>query len=78
MKIVIVGINHAGTFALQTLMAQNSRHQITTYVALALQQKITLFDVAFTDVYFLPHCNKAFNFALASIMKAIGLDYYKD
>jgi len=48
------------------------------YLALAIQQKLTLLDVAFTDVYFLPHFNKPFNFVLASIMQALGLDYYND
>jgi NADPH-dependent 2,4-dienoyl-CoA reductase/sulfur reductase-like enzyme len=48
------------------------------YLALAIQQNLSLIDVAFTDVYFLPHFNKPFNFVLASIMQAIGLNYYKD
>jgi len=31
MKIVVVGINHAGTSAVRTLVAQNSDHEITAY-----------------------------------------------
>jgi hypothetical protein len=28
-----------------------------------------------TDVYFLPHFNKPFNFILTAILKAMGLNY---
>ena len=34
-----------------------------------------LLDIAFTDVYFLPHFNKPFNFILTAILKVVGLDY---
>ncbi len=57
----------------------DSNHtEVIYYLALALQQNLTLLDIAFTDVYFLPHFNKPFNFVLTSIMQAIGLDYYKE
>lgn len=52
--------------------------ELIYYLALAIQQKMTLLDIAFTDVYFLPHFNKPFNSVLTAIMKAIGLDYYKN
>ncbi len=55
-----------------------SHTEVIYYLALAIQQKLTLLDIAFTDVYFLPHFNKPFNFVLASIMQAIGLNYYKN
>ncbi len=55
-----------------------SHTEVIYYLALAIQQNLSLVDVAFTDVYFLPHFNKPFNFVLASIMQAIGLNYYKD
>ncbi len=48
------------------------------YLALAIQRNLTLLDLAFTDVYFLPHFNKPFNFVLAAVMEALGLDYYKE
>jgi NADPH-dependent 2,4-dienoyl-CoA reductase/sulfur reductase-like enzyme len=57
---------------------ESNHTEVIYYLALAIQQKLTLLDIAFTDVYFLPHFNKPFNFVLASIMQAIGLDYYKD
>jgi hypothetical protein len=41
-------------------------------------QRLTLPDLAFADVYFLPHYNKPFNFVLAAIMRALGLDYYRE
>jgi len=57
----------------------SSNHtEVIYYLALAIQQKLNLVDLAFTDVYFLPHFNKPFNFVLTAIMHAIGLDYYKD
>lgn len=57
---------------------ETNHTEVIYYLALAIQQNLSLVDVAFTDVYFLPHFNKPFNFVLASIMQAIGLNYYKD
>ncbi len=54
-----------------------SHTEVIFYLALAIQKKMTLLELAFTDVYFLPHFNKPFNFVLTAIMQAIGLDYYK-
>ncbi len=54
-----------------------SHTEVIYYLALAIQQNLSLFDLAFTDVYFLPHFNKPFNFVLLAIMEALGLDYYK-
>ncbi|MGE4286439.1 MAG: FAD-dependent oxidoreductase [Phycisphaerae bacterium] len=57
----------------------NSNHsEVIYYLALAIQRKLTLVDLAFTDVYFLPHFNKPFNFVLTAIMQVLGLDYYKN
>lgn len=47
-------------------------------LALAIQKGMSIADVAFTDVYFLPHYNKPFNFVLGSILKALGLNYVKE
>jgi len=57
---------------------ETNHTEVIYYLALAIQQNLSLIDIAFTDVYFLPHFNKPFNFVLASIMQAIGLNYYKD
>lgn len=46
-------------------------------LALALQKKLTLPEIALTDFYFLPHFNKPFNFILVPIIKALGIDYKK-
>lgn len=51
--------------------------EVIYYLALAIQKELTLTEIAFTDVYFLPHFNKPFNFILTAILKAIGLDYDK-
>ncbi len=57
----------------------DSNHtEVIYYLALAIQRKLTLVDLAFTDVYFLPHFNKPFNFVLTAIMQVLGLDYYKN
>lgn len=45
------------------------------YLALAIQKEMSLVEIATTDVYFLPHYNKPFNFILCAIMRAIGLNY---
>lgn len=52
--------------------------EVIYYLALAIQQRLTLPDLAFADVYFLPHFNKPFHFVLAAVMQALGLDYYKE
>jgi len=51
--------------------------EVIYFLALAIQKEMTLPDIAFTDVYFLPHFNKPFNFVLTAILKALGLDYSK-
>ncbi|MEN8905847.1 MAG: FAD-dependent oxidoreductase [Clostridiales bacterium] len=51
--------------------------EVIYYLALAIQKYMTLPEIAFTDVYFLPHFNKPFNFILTAILKCIGLDYNK-
>ncbi len=45
------------------------------YLALAIQKGMTLPEIAMTDVYFLPHFNKPFNFILTAVLKALGLNY---
>ncbi|QJR43936.1 FAD-dependent oxidoreductase [Mycoplasma miroungirhinis] len=45
--------------------------------ALALQKNLTLPEIALTDVYFLPHFNKPFNFFLVPMLKALGINYKK-
>lgn len=60
----------------QILSFGNSNHsEWIIALGLAIQQGLSLLDVAFTDVYFLPHLNKPFNFVLSSILKAIGMKY---
>ena len=51
--------------------------EVIYYLALAIQKELTLTEIAFTDVYFLPHFNKPFNFILTAILQAVGLDYNK-
>ncbi|WP_036463850.1 FAD-dependent oxidoreductase [Mycoplasmopsis sturni] len=45
--------------------------------ALAIQRKMTLPEIALTDVYFLPHFNKPFNFFLMPQLNALGIKYKK-
>ena len=47
------------------------------YLSLAIQKQMTLLDLAMTDVYFLPHFNKPFNFIISAILQALGLTYMK-
>lgn len=51
--------------------------EVIYFLALAIQKDLKLPEIAFTDVYFLPHYNKPFNFILTTILKALGLDYAK-
>ncbi|TQC53976.1 NADH oxidase [Mycoplasmopsis mucosicanis] len=55
-----------------------SLHAETIYMfALALQRGLTLPEIALTDVFFLPHFNKPFNFFLVPMLKALGINYKK-
>lgn len=45
--------------------------------ALAIQKGLTLPEIALTDVYFLPHFNKPFNFFLMPMLNALGIKYKK-
>lgn len=47
------------------------------YLSLAIQKQMTLLDLAMTDVYFLPHFNKPFNFIISAVLQALGLTYMK-
>ena len=51
--------------------------EVIYFLALAIQKEMKLPEIAFTDVYFLPHYNKPFNFILTAILKALGLNYAK-
>ncbi|QSH42259.1 FAD-dependent oxidoreductase [Lentisphaerota bacterium ZTH] len=56
---------------------EQSHTECIYYLALAIQKELSLLELAMTDVYFLPHFNKPFNFILSAIMQAVGLDYIK-
>ena len=47
------------------------------YLSLAIQKQMTLLELATTDVYFLPHFNKPFNFIISAILQALGINYMK-
>lgn len=56
----------------------STNHTEVMYMfGLALQKQLTLPEIALTDVFFLPHFNKPFNFFLMPILKALGLNYKK-
>lgn len=57
--------------------SKNNHTESIYYLALAIQKGLSLVDLAFTDVFFLPHYNKPFNFVLGAIMQALGLNYFK-
>jgi len=52
---------------------KDNHSEVMYYLGLAIQQELTLFDLALTDVYFLPHYNKPFNFILSTILKALNV-----
>ncbi len=56
---------------------KTSHTECIFYLALAIQRQMTLFELAMTDVYFLPHFNKPFNFVISAILQALGLTYMK-
>jgi len=52
---------------------KDNHSEVMYYLGLAIQQELTLFDLALTDVYFLPHYNKPFNFILSTVLKALNV-----
>lgn len=51
--------------------------EVIYYLALAIQKQMTIIDLAFVDVYFLPHFNKPFNFVIGAVLQALNLNYFK-
>jgi NADPH-dependent 2,4-dienoyl-CoA reductase/sulfur reductase-like enzyme len=56
---------------------EGSHTECIFYLSLAIQKQMSLLDLAMTDVYFLPHFNKPFNFIISAILQALGLTYMK-
>ncbi len=56
---------------------EGSHTECIYYLALAIQKEISLLELAMTDVYFLPHFNKPFNFIISAILQALDLNYVK-
>jgi len=57
---------------------EGSHTECIFYLSLAIQKQMTLLELAMTDVYFLPHFNKPFNFIISAILQALGLNYMKN
>ncbi|WP_117275098.1 FAD-dependent oxidoreductase [Mycoplasmopsis edwardii] len=51
--------------------------EVIYMLSLAIQQKLTLPQIALMDFYFLPHFNKPFNFVIQTILNALNLNYSK-
>ncbi|WGI36738.1 FAD-dependent oxidoreductase [Mesomycoplasma lagogenitalium] len=49
--------------------------EVMYMLSLAIQQQLTLPQIALMDYYFLPHFNKPFNFIIQTILNALGLKY---
>ena len=49
--------------------------EVIYYLALSIQKEMSIIDVAMTDVFFLPHFNKPFNFVISAVLQAAGFDY---
>lgn len=49
--------------------------EVVYMFALAIQRRMTLPEIALTDVFFLPHFNKPFNFFLMPMLNALGIKY---
>lgn len=63
----------------QILSYDNNNHsEWILALSLAIQQGLSLFQIATSDVYFLPHLNKPFNFVLSAILKILGLNYFEE
>lgn len=56
---------------------QTNHSEAIYALSLAIQKEMSLYEIAYTDVYFLPHFNKPFHFILAAVLESLGLNYYK-
>jgi len=56
---------------------KSSHTECIFYLSLAIQKRMNLIELAMTDVYFLPHFNKPFNFVISAILQALGLNYMR-
>ena len=50
--------------------------EIMYMFSLAIEKKLTIDELPFLDIFFLPHFNKPFNFITRAGFKAIGLDFF--
>lgn len=55
----------------------NNHSEWILALSIAIQQKMNLFQIATSDVYFLPHLNKPFNFVLSAILSILGFKYFE-
>ncbi|WP_029608878.1 FAD-dependent oxidoreductase [Mycoplasma simbae] len=78
-KVAITVVYDSKTFKLLGVQLGSwgkTLHAETIYMfALAIQKGLTLPEIALTDVFFLPHFNKPFNFFLVPMLKALGISY---
>ncbi|MGZ9755378.1 FAD-dependent oxidoreductase [Mycoplasma sp. AC1221] len=59
-------------------VGKEANHTEVIYMlSLAIQERLTLPQIALMDFYFLPHFNKPFNFVIQTILNALNLNYNK-
>ncbi|MGL5630505.1 MAG: FAD-dependent oxidoreductase [Mycoplasmoidaceae bacterium] len=57
---------------------KNNHSEWILALSLAIQNDLNLYQIATSDVYFLPHLNKPFNFVLSAILKILGFSYFEN
>lgn len=74
-KIIYDPINY--TLLGSQIISHNTNHSEWIFaLAIAIQNNMNLFQIATSDVYFLPHFNKPFNFVLSAILSILGFKYF--
>ena len=51
--------------------------EVIYFFSLAIQKKLTIDELPFVDIFFLPHINKPFNFITTAGLRALNLDLFE-
>jgi pyruvate/2-oxoglutarate dehydrogenase complex dihydrolipoamide dehydrogenase (E3) component len=56
---------------------ENNHTEIIHMFSLGIWKGLTIDELAFVDMFFLPHFNKPYNFVTLAGLEVLGLNYFK-
>lgn len=60
----------------QVASLANNHTEVIYLFSLAIMKEVTIDELPFIDLFFLPHFNKPYNFVTLAGLKALGMDYF--